>query len=188
MKEKIVIAGFGGQGVLFAGKLLAHAAMLAGKHVTWVPSYGPEMRGGTAHCTVTIADQPVASPVGESFNSALVLNSPALDKFLPMVVAGGLLVANSSMINPRPVPKDINCRWVAARDVMERIGTVKGENLVMLGAYLDCSRILNLEIVETALESIMAAMDQRILKLNVAALREGYFAALPQYKADTICR
>ena len=122
MQTEIIIAGFGGQGVLFGGQLLTYAAMDEGKEVTWIPSYGPEMRGGTANCTVVISDEEIGSPMVSNPQAAIVMNLPSLDKYEPLIKPGGVLVINESMVDRKPVRKDIKVVMLKANDIAEKLG------------------------------------------------------------------
>src|SRR5512133_3706502 len=136
MLAEIIIAGFGGQGVMVAGQLLAHAGMEEGKQVAWIPSYGPEMRGGTANCTVIISDEEVGSPVVTNPGIASVLNLPSLDKYEPLVQPGGLLLYNSSIIDRRPERTDLRVVAIPANDEAAALGNPRLANTIMLGALL----------------------------------------------------
>ena len=122
MQTEVIFAGFGGQGVLFSGQVLAFAAMDAGHDVTWMPSYGPEMRGGTANCTVVIADEEIGSPTIKHPKAAVVMNLPSLDKFEPLVTSGGVLIVNSSLVNRDPIRTDITWVMIPAQEIAETIG------------------------------------------------------------------
>src|SRR5512139_1527246 len=145
MQKEIIFAGFGGQGALFAGQVLAFAAMDSGHDVTWMPSYGPEMRGGTANCTVVIADEEIGSPTVKHPKAAVVMNLPSLDKFEPLVSPGGVLIVNSSLVNRNPSRSDITWAMVPAQEIAETIGPRRLLNMVMLGALLDKLPLLTLE-------------------------------------------
>jgi 2-oxoglutarate ferredoxin oxidoreductase subunit gamma len=181
MQTEIIIAGFGGQGVLFAGQLLAYAAMEQGKEVTWIPSYGPEMRGGTANCTVVIADETIGSPNVRNPKAALALNLPSFDKLEPQMAVGGVLIANSSLINRPFARQDIQGVLIPANDIAEELGDKRMTNMVMLGALLGRMEVLPLTALEQALEKHLPARHHRLLPLNYQALRRGLdFAAQPQ--------
>ena len=173
MQTEIVIAGFGGQGVLFAGQVLAYAAMDSGKEVTWIPSYGPEMRGGTANCTVIISDEEIGSPLVRNPKAAIVLNLPSLDRYESVVASGGVLVANSSLINKGPTRTDITNVFIPANEIAEGLGNRRLLNMVATGAMLACLPILPLEAVEQALEDHLPERHKRLLPINYKALREG---------------
>lgn len=173
MQTEIIIAGFGGQGILFAGQLLAYAAMDEGLETTWIPSYGPEMRGGTANCTVIIADEEIGSPVVRNPQVAIVMNRPSLDKYEPLVKPGGLLVVNSSIIDRTPQRKDIQVVLVPANDIAEQLGDRRMANMVMLGAFLTNLQVLGLDAIEKALQEHLPERHHKLLPMNYQALREG---------------
>lgn len=173
MQTEINIAGFGGQGVLFAGQLLSYAAMDAGLEVTWIPSYGPEMRGGTANCTVVISDEEIGSPMVRYPKAVIAMNLPSLDKYEPSVKPGGVLVVNSSIIS-RPVTRtDIQVVLVPANDIAERIADRRLTNMVLLGALLANLPVLPVESIEKALKGHLPERHHRLLPSNYQALREG---------------
>lgn len=174
METSIVIAGFGGQGVLFAGQLLAYAAMDTGKHVTWIPSYGPEMRGGTAHCVVIISDDPIGAPVVSRPDIAVVLNQPSFDKYLPLVKDGGLFVINSSLIDQTGDRKEIEQIMVPANEIAEQHGTIKMLNMAAVGAMLGARPVLELAAVETALREHIGQNKQHLVAANLEVLRQGF--------------
>jgi len=173
MQTEIIFSGFGGQGVLFAGQLLSYAAMDNDLEVTWIPSYGPEMRGGTANCTVVIADEEIGSPLVRHPNAAVAMNLPSLDKYESVIKPGGVLVVNSSIIN-RPVKRtDIVVVMVPANEIAERLGDKRMTNMVLMGALLANLKVLPLEALEKALQEHLPARHHRFLPLNYQALREG---------------
>src|SRR4030066_1576206 len=145
MQTDVIFAGFGGQGVLFAGQVLAFAAMDAGHDVTWLPSYGPESRGGTANCTVVIANEEIGSPTVKHPKAAVVMNLPSLDKFEPLVESGGVLIVNSSLVNRNPLRTDITWGMIPAKEIAETIGSRRLLNMVMLGALLEKLPILSMQ-------------------------------------------
>jgi len=173
MQNDVIIAGFGGQGVLLIGKILAYAGMRDGKEVSWLPSYGPEMRGGTCNCTVVISDKPVGSPVVQHPRAALVLNVPSLEKFEPMVKPGGLLLLNSSLIHRDASRTDLAVVKVPANEVANELGNPRGANMVALGAYLGASDALPLAVVEEIVRETFAGKD-KVIEANVEALRRGH--------------
>ena len=179
MQQEVIIAGFGGQGVLFAGQLLSYTAMDEGKAVTWIPSYGPEMRGGTANCTVVVSDEEIGSPFVKNPTALLAMNLPSLDKFEDLVEEGGVLVVNSSMVD-RPVKRDdIKVVSIPANDIAEALGSTRSVNMVMIGALLGNMDLLSLEAVETALEAHLPERHKKFLEGNKQALRKG-----AEYQAD----
>ncbi len=183
MQKEIIIAGFGGQGVLFAGQVVASAAMDSGKEVTWIPSYGPEMRGGTANCTVVIADEEIGSPLVQYPPYAVALNLPSYDKYEPVMRAGGVLVVNQSMVDRGPKRTDITTIMVPANEIAEEIGDKKLTNMVVVGALVATMPELSLEAVETALKGHLPARHQHLLPKNFQALQRGYAVAREQMVA-----
>lgn len=179
METSIIIAGFGGQGVLFAGQLLAYAGMDTGKHVTWIPSYGPEMRGGTANCTVIISDEPIGAPVVAQPDVAIALNKPSYDKYEPLVKPGGLLIVNSSIVSQESDRTDIETVYIAANAIAEEFGTVKMLNAVVLGTMLARRPVLRMEDVEQALVDHLPTRKAHLLEANRSVLQRGYEVGLP---------
>jgi 2-oxoglutarate ferredoxin oxidoreductase subunit gamma len=173
MQNDVIIAGFGGQGVLLVGKMLAYAGMADGKEVSWLPSYGPEMRGGTCNCTVVISDKPVGSPVVERPRAAIVLNLPSLDKFEPMVKPGGLLVINSSLINRGARRDDLRVVTVPANEIANGLGSARAANMVALGAFLGATRAVSLDAVDALIRDTFAGKP-KVIEVNLAALRRGW--------------
>ncbi|NLC73362.1 MAG: 2-oxoacid:ferredoxin oxidoreductase subunit gamma [Ruminococcaceae bacterium] len=174
MKEQCIFAGFGGQGMLLIGKFLAQAGMMAGKHVSWLPSYGPEMRGGTANCSVVISDRPVASPLISMADAVIAMNLPSMLKFQSLVKPGGLLVVNSSLIDDKSNRDDCEVIYIPANKIAEEIGNPKGANVVIFGAYL--AKKLNIVTAEQAIEAIREELGEkkaRFLEGNIKALHKG---------------
>ncbi len=170
METSIIISGFGGQGVLFAGQLLAYAGMDAGKHVTWIPSYGPEMRGGTAHCVIIISDDAIGAPIVTRPDIAVALNQPSFDKYEPLVKPGGLLVINSSLITAESLREDIEIVYVAANAIAEEWGTAKMMNMAALGAMLAGRPVLPLDTVKKALVEHLPAGKQHLVEANLKVI------------------
>ena len=173
MKRDVIIAGFGGQGLLFAGRVLAYAAMLEELEVTWLPSYGPQMRGGTANCTVIVSDRPVRSPIVRHPTDVIALNRPSLDKFAPSMRTGGVLVINSSMIRFPPSRTDIRAFEVPASQIAERLGSVRVANLVSLGAYVGATRLVSQASIEAALARVIPDSRANLRALNATAFQQG---------------
>jgi 2-oxoglutarate ferredoxin oxidoreductase subunit gamma len=173
MQTEIVIAGFGGQGILFAGQLLAYAGMGEGKEVTWFPSYGPEMRGGTANCTTIIADEEIGAAVVRNPSAVIVMNLPSFDRYVKEVRSGGVFVVNSSLIDRKVERKDISTIYIPANLIAEKLGEARLANLALLGGLLSNLAVLPIESLEKALKEHLPARHQRLLPLNVQALREG---------------
>ena len=177
MQTEIVIAGFGGQGVLFAGQVLAYAAMDSGKHVTWFPSYGPEMRGGTANCTVIVADEDIGSLAVRNPQAAICLNLPSLDKYEPLVVTGGVLVLNRSLINRAVSRADLRVVEAPANELAEELGDKRLVNAVMLGALFEATGVLTMASIQKALKDHLPAKHHDLLPANFTALEKGAVAA-----------
>jgi 2-oxoglutarate ferredoxin oxidoreductase subunit gamma len=180
MQKEIIIAGFGGQGVLFAGQVLAYAAMDLGKEVTWIPSYGPEMRGGTANCTVVIADEEIGSPLVQNPPAAIALNLPSYDKYEPLIQEGGVLVVNASMVDRHAKREDITTIYVHANEIAEEIGDRKLTNMVVVGALLAKLPEISIEAVEAALKAHLPERHHKLLPKNYEALKRGYEEAKKQ--------
>lgn len=173
MQTEIILSGFGGQGALFAGQLLAYAAMDAGRHVTWIPSYGPEMRGGTAHCTVIVSDDEIGSPLVRNPAAVIAMNQPSLDKYEPLVAPGGVLVVNTSLTTREVQRTDIRTVLVPANTIAEALGNNKLANIVLMGALLAITQVLPLEAVEHALAAHLPERHRHLLEANREALRRG---------------
>jgi 2-oxoglutarate ferredoxin oxidoreductase subunit gamma len=170
MYQDVMIAGFGGQGVLLVGKLLAHAGMLEGKHVTWFPSYGAEIRGGTANCTVIIADQEIGSPLVQNPSAMLILNEASFKKFEPRIKPSGELFLNTSLVHQPPTRNDLHRIEIRANDIAEELGDIRIANMVMLGAFLRKTGVVALESVLTSLKSVLSSRRHDLLPLNEKAL------------------
>jgi 2-oxoglutarate ferredoxin oxidoreductase subunit gamma len=177
MQKEIIIAGFGGQGVLFGGQVLAYAAMDSGWQVTWIPSYGPEMRGGTANCTVIIADDEIGSPLVKHPPLAIALNLPSFDKYEELLAPGGTLIVNQSMVDRSAKRTDIHVIFVPCNEIAEEIGDRKLLNMVAVGALLTALPELTVKDVEKALEAHLPQRHKHLLPKNYEALKRGYEAA-----------
>lgn len=173
MEEQIIIAGFGGQGILFMGRLLIHAAMREGKRVTWFPSYGGAMRGGTAYCSVIISSQEIGSPLISHPNALIVMNTPSLDKFGSTVQKDGCIVWNRSLINRGPSRNDIKAIEVPANEIAQKSGGEQAANLVMLGAYVAQSNVVSLSSLKESLKEVLSESRYHLLPTNEKALEEG---------------
>jgi len=185
MHTEIVLAGFGGQGVLLIGKLLAYAGMKMGREVTWMPAYGPEMRGGTCNCTVVLSDRPIGSPISKSPHGLIALNLPSLDKFEDTVRPGGVIVVNTSLINRLPHRTDVTVVAVPANEVAIECGSPKAANMVTLGAYLGASSMVDQDQVKAIVTESFAAKP-KLIEINHAALSRGF--ALGQAKTAAAVR
>lgn len=174
MQTELILAGFGGQGIMFAGQVLSYAAMDVGKQVTWFPSYGPEMRGGTANCTVVISDDEIGSPVVKNPDIALVMNLPSLDKYEPLVKPGGMLVINQSMVDRGARRTDITALSIPCSEIAEEIGNIRLANMVAVGAMLIGLKELTVADVEAALTAHMPGRHRHLLPKNIEAVHRGY--------------
>ena len=173
MKEEIIISGFGGQGVLSMGKILAYSALLEEKEVSWMPAYGPEQRGGTANVTVIISDERISSPILNSFDTAIILNQQSMDKFEPKIKPGGLLLYDPHGITRAPVRKDIRIATIAAMDLATGMDNSKAFNMIVLGAYLKIRPIAQLESVLEGLRKTLPARHHKLIPMNEQALQAG---------------
>lgn len=173
MKVEVVISGFGGQGALFAGQLLAHAALDAGLETTWFPSYGPEMRGGTAHCTVILADAPIGSPVVRNPRAAVVMNIPSLERYEPLVQTGGVLVVNGSLVDRQPRRDDLDVLMIPAGTVAQELGDARLANMVLIGALVTRLPALDLEHVKATLRRVLPEGKRALEGPNLRALERG---------------
>ena len=176
MQSEIMFAGFGGQGILLIGKILAHAAMEEGKEVAWIPSYGPEMRGGTAYCTVVISDRPIGSPIIKNPRHLIAMNRPSLEKFAPTVKPQGVVVVNASLI---PVPagrEDVDELRVPVVDIASTLGNAKAANIVALAAFVARSNVVSIETIKHCLKEEFAKKP-KLIPLNLKAVDEGVKAA-----------
>jgi len=183
-ETSFIISGFGGQGTLFAGQVLAYAALDTGFHVTWIPSYGPEMRGGTAHCTVIISEEPIGSPLVRKPDVVLALNLPSVDKYEHLLPEGGVLIANASLVNRALEREDIHSLLIPANDIAEEIGMARLANMIMVGALTSLKPILSLEDVKAALEEHIPERHRKTLPMNFKALDRGFaFAERSPVKA-----
>lgn len=174
IEHKILIAGFGGQGVVLLGNLLGEAALLAGKHVTVMVSYGVEMRGGTANSSVIISDNEIASPIIDKATSAIILNQQSLDRFENKLVENGLIVLNTSLVDRLPIRRDINVIEIKATDIANELGNVKVANMVALGAYIKATSILGKEVVLKTIEKLFSKKAQDMVEINKKAFENGY--------------
>jgi 2-oxoglutarate ferredoxin oxidoreductase subunit gamma len=171
--EDIIFAGFGGQGVLFAGQLLSYTGMAENLHVTWIPSYGPEMRGGTANCTVILSEEEIGAPIVRHPTIAVILNLPSMEKYEPSVKPGGLLIVNSSLIPMTSERQDIRSLYVPASDIATELGNPRMANMVILGALIGATNIVSLETVARQLDEHLSQRQRKWLEPNITALQKG---------------
>ena len=173
MTEEISISGFGGQGVLSMGKILAYSALMEGKEVSWMPAYGPEQRGGTANVTVIVSDERISSPIVSKYDTAIILNQPSLEKFEQSVKPGGTLIYDGYGISVPPQRKDINIFEINAMDAAAEMGNPTGFNMIVLGALLKVRPIVTLDNVLKGLRKTLPERHHNLIPANEAALRKG---------------
>ncbi|MFW5787479.1 MAG: 2-oxoacid:acceptor oxidoreductase family protein [Halanaerobiales bacterium] len=174
MKEEVVMAGFGGQGVMSIGRLLAYAGMKEDCEVSWMPSYGPEMRGGTANCTVIVSDERIPSPLSSRPNSIIVMNLPSLDKFEPRLKKEGIAFVNISLIERDIERDDIEMIGIPANEIANELGNSKVANMAMLGAYVAKTGIVDLDTVKNSLKNVLPERRHGLIPLNEEALQKGF--------------
>lgn len=177
MQSEVMFAGFGGQGILMIGKILAHAALTKGFEVAWIPSYGPEMRGGTAYCTVVISDRPIGSPIIKNPMHLVAMNRPSLEKFARVVKPKGVILVNSSLCPVTSGRSDIDELIVPVTDIANELGSVKAANIVALGAFVTRSKIIDYELLREAVKEEFAAKE-KLIPLEMEALERGKKSAL----------
>ena len=179
--SRVICAGFGGQGVMSMGQLMTYAGMLENKEVSWLPSYGPEMRGGTANCSVTISDEPVGSPIiTDDATAAIIMNSPSLVKFENDVVEGGVILVNSSLVHEKVKRDDVKSYYIDALGISNELGGPKFANMVMLGAFLAVDDSVNIDSVLEAFKKVFGARKEKFIPVNRQALERGYNAVKEQ--------
>ena len=175
MKDcEMILAGFGGQGILFAGKMLAYAAMLNGRHLSWLPSYGPEMRGGTANCHIIIGDEPVGSPIITKPNVLAAMNRPSLDKFENEVAPNGVIFVDSSLIDRKAEREDVDTVYINATELAEKSGAKKLANMVLLGAIIKKTGLFTLEEMENTIRKSIPEKKAALAEPNIKAVKLGY--------------
>ena len=173
MEKQILVAGFGGQGVLFIGLFLSHAAMIEGMNVSYVPSYGAEMRGGTANCIVTVSDSYISSPLTDSPLHAIILNRPSLDRFEGNVQTGGVMVLNTSLVDRMPKREDIEVYSLPLNQLAQEYGFVRGANMIILGAYIARTGIVNLDSGTARFDEIFKGKRKELIEENRSAFMLG---------------
>jgi 2-oxoglutarate ferredoxin oxidoreductase subunit gamma len=179
MTEEIIIAGFGGQGVLSMGKILAYSGVMQNKEVSWMPSYGPEMRGGTANVTVIISDERISSPILNAFDTAIILNQQSMDKFEKSVKPGGLLIYDPNGITRHPSRKDINVYTIEANDEASKLGLSKVFNMIVLGGFLHLKPLVAPEFIHKGLEKSLPARHHKMIPDNEKAIEIGKWLLKP---------
>ncbi len=175
--EKIILAGFGGQGILSMGQVLSYAAVIEGKETTWMPSYGPEMRGGTANCIVIVADTKVSSPIVSKFDSGIIYNQPSLEKFEHAILPGGFLFFEESTVLNPPTRKDISLIKISSIKEAELMQKKQVANMIMLGAFLEVRKVVSIEAVLQALKKVLPERHHHLIPMNEKALMLGKMLA-----------
>jgi 2-oxoglutarate ferredoxin oxidoreductase subunit gamma len=174
LNEKVICAGFGGQGVMSMGQLLTYAGMVEDKQVSWLPSYGPEMRGGTANCNVIVADSLIGSPIiTDDATCAIVMNLPSLDKFEADIQANGRLLINSSLIEKKASRDDVQAFYIPANEIALELGNARVANMVMLGAYIELTKAVKVESLHKALQKVFGGNKAHLIEINEKALERG---------------
>jgi 2-oxoglutarate ferredoxin oxidoreductase subunit gamma len=176
MQNEVQFAGFGGQGIMLMGQIMAQAAMHQGYEVVWIPSYGPEMRGGTAYCTVVISDRPIGSPIIRNPKHLVAMNRPSLEKFAPTVQSGGTIFINSSIISIDAGRDDVDVIKVPIIEIAKELGNVKTANIVALAAFVSRSKVVDFELLRESVKDKFASRE-KLIPLNMKALEEGQKAA-----------
>ena len=172
MRKEVIIAGFGGQGVMSMGKNLVEAGVEEGREVTWVPSYGPEMRGGTANCSVIISDTRIGTPLIEHPTEAIIMNRPSFIKFEPVIQSGGAVFINSNIVPDKTKRTDIKAYYIPCDEIAAELGNSKVSNMIMLGAYIGATGAVKAETVENMIKQIFSNKES-LIPLNIKALHRG---------------
>ena len=171
---QILIAGFGGQGVLFAGKLLAYKGLVSDKQVSWLPSYGPEMRGGTANCSVIISDEPVGSPIVAKPDILVAMNLPSLQKYENDVVSGGIIIVDSTLISKKVERTDVTTYYVPATKIAKDEGFATLANMILMGKLMNASDMLGFDGIEETVKKVVPPKKANLIDINIKALKTGY--------------
>ncbi len=174
MTKQILIAGFGGQGVLFAGKFLAYKGLFEEKQVSWLPSYGPEMRGGTANCSVIVSDEPVGSPIVSNPDILIAMNLPSLDKYENEAVSGSVIVVDSTLIERKVKRADVNAFYIPATKMAKDMGAPNLANMIMLGKVIKESGVVSVEGLEEAMKKVVPPKKADLIEINLKAVMLGY--------------
>ena len=172
-EHNLIASGFGGQGVMLIGQIIATSAMIENKHSTWLPSYGPEMRGGTANCTVVVSDEEIGSPVTSNPNELIIMNIPSLLKFEPKLKKNGFMIVNTSVVDRKAKRDDIDITYIDANNIAEELGNLKVANMVVLGAYIGKTKCISLESVEKAFIKKLTGKKAKLIDLNIKAVKKG---------------
>ncbi len=174
MLEELIIAGFGGQGVMSMGQLITYAGMIENKNVAWIPSYGPEMRGGTANCAVTVSDREISSPVVTEPTTVIIMNQPSLKKFLPILKPGGLLLINSSLVTADISRDDLRVLEIPSNELAnEKLDNTRVANIIILGAYIEITKVVTIDSIIESLKKVLPERRHNLIPLNRQALELG---------------
>ena len=174
MLEELIIAGFGGQGVMSMGQLITYAGMIENKNVAWIPSYGPEMRGGTANCAVTVSDREISSPVVTEPTTVIIMNQPSLKKFLPILKPGGLLLINSSLVTADITRDDLRALEIPSNELAnEKLNNTRVANIIILGAYIEITKVVTIDSIVESLKKVLPERRHNLIPLNRQALELG---------------
>ena len=173
MYQGVIMSGFGGQGIISGGIMLAYAGMIEGKNVTFFPAYGAEMRGGTANCSVVVSSDPVASPVVGVPDSLLIMNEPSLARFEDSLKKDGLMIINTSLVSSKPSRKDIEALEIPISDIAEKVGNIKTANMVILGAYAKKTGAISVDALKNSISKVYARANEAMVKMNKEAIEKG---------------
>lgn len=173
MNHEIIISGFGGQGVMAMGKTIVEAGMKEGRHVSWLPSYGPEMRGGTANCALVVSDEPIVCPIVLEPSELIAMNKPSLIKFEKDVTPDGVILVNSSIVEDKVQRTDVSTYYVPCTDIAYELGNMKVANMVMLGAYIEATSYLSVDTIKEMLVHMFTGPKAKLVDLNIEALKRG---------------
>ncbi len=174
MNKEILIAGFGGQGILFSGKFLAYEGLIDGKEVSWLPSYGPEMRGGTANCSIIISDNKIGSPIVDQPDVLIAMNAPSFDKYINEIKPGGMVFVDSSLIEQKSERDDVEAYYIPATKMAAESGLTGLANMIILGLFIKKTGIMPDENIEKAMAKVVSAKKQNLFDLNMKAVKMGY--------------
>lgn len=174
MTKQILIAGFGGQGILFSGKFLAYEGLIDGKEVSWLPSYGPEMRGGTANCSIIISDTKIGSPIVDKPDALIAMNAPSFEKYVNEVVPGGQIFVDNSLIEAKCTRDDVEAYYIPATQIASEQNLPGLANMIILGMFIKKSGIMPLENIEKAMKKVVSAKKQELFDLNMKAVKIGF--------------
>ena len=174
MNKEILIAGFGGQGILFSGKFLAYGGLIDGKEVSWLPSYGPEMRGGTANCSIILSDNKIGSPIVDKPDVLIAMNAPSFDKYITEVKSGGMAIVDSSLIDKKSERDDVEAYYIPATRLASEEGLTGLANMIILGLFLKKTNLMTDELIDAVMKKIVPAKKPQLYDLNMKAIQLGF--------------